>query len=91
MPLEIKCPLLNDGCICAVCSVTQLHLSLCNPVNCKPSGPSIRVILQARLVEWLAVSSSREIEPASLLFPALAGRFFTTEPPGKPLGISKKP
>ena len=24
------------------------------------------------------------IEPRSLVFPALAGRFFTTEPPGKP-------
>ena len=23
-------------------------------------------------------------EPASLMFPALAGSFFTTEPPGKP-------
>ena len=26
------------------------------------------------------------IEAASLVSPALAGRFFTTEPPGKPLG-----
>ena len=26
-----------------------------------------------------------EIEPASLVSPALAGRFFTTEPPGKPI------
>ena len=25
-----------------------------------------------------------EVEPASLTAPALAGRFFTTEPPGKP-------
>ena len=29
------------------------------------------------------------IEPASLSPPALAGRFFTTEPPGKPRGTSK--
>ena len=27
------------------------------------------------------------IEPASLASPALAGSFFTTEPPGKPLKI----
>ena len=26
-----------------------------------------------------------EIEPTSLTFPALAGGFFTTEPPGKPI------
>ena len=30
------------------------------------------------------------IEPASLASPALAGRFFTTEPVGKPIKISKK-
>ena len=29
--------------------------------------------------------SDLRIEPASLLFPALAGGFFTTAPPGKPL------
>ena len=41
---------------------------------------------QARMLEWVAISSSGDlpdpgIEPVS---PALAGRFFTTEPPGKP-------
>ena len=30
------------------------------------------------------------IEPASPTTPALAGRFFTTEPPGKPHEVSKK-
>ena len=40
------------------------------------------------MLEWVAVSYSREsfdpgIKPASLVSPALAGRFFTTEPPGK--------
>ena len=29
------------------------------------------------------------IKPASLVSPALAGRFFTTEPPGNPLGPSE--
>ena len=38
---------------------------------------------------WIAISSSRDlpdlgIKPASLVSPALAGRFFTTEPSGKP-------
>ena len=46
-------------------------------------------ILQARILEWLAVHFSRGssrpgIKPAC---PALAGRFFTTEPPGKPLDL----
>ena len=46
-------------------------------------------ILQARILEWLAVPFSRGssrpgIKPAC---PALAGRFFTTKPPGKPLDL----
>ena len=46
-------------------------------------------ILQPRILEWVAMPSSRGspdpgIEPASLMSPALAGRFFTTLPPGKP-------
>jgi len=40
-------------------------------------------IFQARIQEWVAVSFSRdvtdsEIEPMSLMSPALVGRFFTT-------------
>ena len=29
-----------------------------------------------------------DIEPRSLMSPALAGRFFTTESPGKPVGLA---
>ena len=47
---------------------------------------SVHGILQARILEWVAISFSREssgpgIESRS---PALAGRFFITQPPGKP-------
>ena len=50
------------------------------------SGSSVYGVSQARILEWLPISFSRdlpdpEIEPA---FPVLAGGFFTTEPPGKP-------
>jgi len=53
-----------------------------------PLGSSVRGISQARILDWVAISFSRGssqpgIEPASL---ALAGRFFTTEPSGKPPG-----
>ena len=58
-----------------------------NPMDCSPPGSSVHGISQARILEWVAISFSRDlpdpgIEPMS---PALAGRFFTTEPPGKPL------
>ena len=40
--------------------VTQLCLTLCNPVDCSPPGSSIHGILQARILEWVAISFSRE-------------------------------
>ena len=61
----------------------QLYLTLCDPVNCNPPDFSVHVILQARILEWVAMPSPRDlpnpgIEPASLESPALAGGFFTT-------------
>ena len=38
----------------------QLCLTLCNPINCSPSGSSVHGILQARILEWFAMPSSRE-------------------------------
>ena len=49
-------------------------------MNCSPPGFSDRGIFQARILEWDAISFSRVYSPTSL-----AGKFFTTEPPGKPL------
>ena len=54
-----------------------------------PQGSSVHGISQATTLEWVAISSSGDlldsgIEPVS---PALAGGFFTTEPPGKPLSV----
>ena len=63
----------------------QLCLTLCSPMDCSPPGSSIHRILQARILEWVATPSTgdllnRMIKSKS---PALAGRFLTTEPPGK--------
>ena len=66
--------------------------TLCDPMDCSPPGSAVHGILQARILEWIAISFSRGvgIEPRS---PALRGRFFTffiTEPPGKALGPKEK-
>ena len=37
----------------------QSYLTLCNPTDCSPPGSSAYVILQARILEWVAMSSSR--------------------------------
>ena len=40
--------------------VAQSCLTLCNRKDCSPAGSSIRGILQTRLLEWVAMPSSRE-------------------------------
>ena len=51
-------------------------------MDCSPPGSPVRGILQARILEWVAVPSPGDlpdpgIKPVSLMSPALAGRFFT--------------
>ena len=60
----------------------QLCSTLCNPRDCGPPGPSVHEILQARILEWVAIRLPRDfpkpqIEPMSLMSPVLAGGFFT--------------
>ena len=48
-----------------------------------PPGSSVHAILQARIMEWVAMPSSRGspdpgIESTSLMSPEMAGRFYTT-------------
>ena len=44
---------------CCSCSVAQSCLTLCEPVNCSPPGSSVHGISQARILEWVAISSCR--------------------------------
>ena len=45
-------------CVCA-----HLCTALCDPVDCSPPGSSVQGILQARILEWVAISSSRGSSP----------------------------
>ena len=57
-------------------------------------GSSVHRIFQARILEWVTISSSRDlpagIEPVSSAAPALTDGFLSTEPPGKPQEKKKK-
>ena len=60
----------------------QSCLTLCNPRACSPPGSSVLGILQARILEWVAMPSSRGSSrprdgTPSLTSPTLAGGFFT--------------
>ena len=39
--------------------VTQSCPTLCDPMDCSPPGSSVHGILQARILEWVAMPSSR--------------------------------
>ena len=74
-------------CLC-VCSVTQSCPTLCNPMDCSQPGFSVHGF--PRQEYWTGLPfpplgdlPNPGIEPASSASPALAGGFFTTEPPGK--------
>ena len=53
-----KCVLCIVVCMCA-CALTQSGLTLCNPVDCSLPASSVHGIFQARMFEWVAISSSR--------------------------------
>ena len=58
------------------CKVTKFCLTLWDPVDCSPPGSPVHGTSQARLLEWVVISFSRDRTRVS----CLAGRFFTTEP-----------
>ena len=45
------------GVLC--CLVVKSCPALCNPIDCSPPGSSIHGIFQARILEWVARSSSK--------------------------------
>ena len=47
-------------CVCVCVLVAQSCLTLCDPMDCSPPGSSVHGILQARILEWVAISLSRE-------------------------------
>ena len=66
----------------------QSCLTLCDPMDCSPPCSFIHGSLQARIPEWVAMSPSRGSSrprdgTCTSRFSSIAGRFITTEPPGK--------
>ena len=39
--------------------IARLHLTLCDPMDCSPLGSSVHGIVQARILEWVAIPFSR--------------------------------
>ena len=45
-------------CVCVCVLVTQSCPTPCDPMHCSPPGSSVHGILQARILEWVAISFS---------------------------------
>ena len=61
-------------------------LTLCNPVDCSLQGSSVHGIFQARILKWVAISSSRGSSPtqgSNLDLPHWPVDSLLSEPPGK--------
>ena len=46
------------------CLVVKSRLTLCDPTDCSSPGSSIHGISQARILQWVAISSSRGSRPS---------------------------
>ena len=74
-----------------VCSVTQLYPTLCHPMDCNLPGSSVHGISQARVLEWVAISSpvipfSSCLQSFTASRSFLIRRFFTSG--GQSIGVS---
>ena len=74
----------------------QSCLILCDSTTWDPLGSSVHGISQARILEWVAISSSRDLpdpgtETVSLTSPALVGWCFTTGTTCEAPGIQMTP
>ena len=76
--------------ICWHIECNQSCPTLCDPMDSSPPGFPIHEILQAGIREWVVMPSSMGSSPPRdqtcvSCVTYIAGGFFTTEPPGKPL------
>ena len=90
----VKCYFLlysNDSAMCAHSAQLLGNMILCDPMDCSPPGSSVHGVFQARILEWVAIFSSRgsivltqRLNPCQLCLLHWQVDSFTIESPGKP-------
>ena len=73
-----------------ICVHAQLHLTFCDSMDYSLPGSSVHRIFQARILEWVVISSTRGssdpgIKPASPVSPAFPTDSLPKEPSGNPM------
>ena len=66
-------------CVCVCVLFAQLYPALCDCIDCSPAGSCVHGILQASILEWLAIPSSRGSSRSRnwTQISCITGRFFT--------------
>ena len=85
--MRVMCNLtFSSSYICVLFVCAQSCLTLCNPMDCTLPGSSVHGISQQGYWNGLPFSPPGNLPDLGIkpMSPALAGRFFTTESPGKP-------
>ena len=77
------------------CVLSHFRPTLCDPMGCSPPGSSDHGILQTRILEWVAMPSTRASSQTRdqthiATSPALAGRFLTINTTWKPFLTAKE-
>ena len=79
--------ILKDSSLYGVCmhsKLLQLCLTLCDPMHYSPPGSSVHGILQARILEWVALLSSKGSKQPLLCLLYWQAGSLPLEPPGMP-------
>ena len=87
LPSYVPVSLFRICSVHAVCLVTQPSPTPCDPLDCSPPGSPVHGILQATMLEGVAIPFSRgssqpRDQTCVSCISGIAGRFFTSEPPG---------
>ena len=69
--------------------VTQLCPTVCNPMDCSPPVSSAHGILQASILEWVAIPSPGDLPDPGIKPrpPPLQADSLLSESPGKPVNL----
>ena len=70
--LYLQSGLTSEGLTLKVSEVAQSCPTLCDPKDCSPPGSSIHGILQARILEWVAISFTNGVNSSWVYFDHLA-------------------
>ena len=82
----------NKALLCKHAESLQSCPTLFDPMDCSPPDSSVHGILQARILEWIVIPSSRGSSPPRdgtwvSWVSCMTDWFFTAEPLGKPLSV----